>query len=111
MRIKYLKWFLIIFSFFYSHFALAKIRPGESFGDLANDLLGPVTVISDFVGTAAWIVGFSCLFASLFRYLQYRVNPLASPISTVIVLLVLGILLLCLPFTYLLTGTGIPFPP
>jgi hypothetical protein len=89
---------------------MAKIRPGESFGDLANDLLGPVTVLSDFVGTASWIVGFSCLFASLFRYLQYRVNPLAAPISTVIVLLVLGILLLCLPFTYLLTGTGIPFP-
>ncbi len=111
MRINYFRWFLFISSVLYSKLTLAAIKSGESFGDLANDMLGPVTVLSDFVGTASWIIGFSCLFASLFRYLQYRVNPLAAPISTVIVLLVLGILLLCLPFTYLLTGTGIPFPP
>jgi hypothetical protein len=82
----------------------------QSIGKFATELMEPVGILSDFVSTTAFIIGFSCLFASFLRFMQYRVNPLASPISTVIVLFVLGIVLLCLPFTYLLIGTGIPFP-
>jgi hypothetical protein len=50
------------------------------------------------------------IFGAFMRYKQHRINPLAAPMGGVIVLLILGILLICLPFTYLLTGAGIPFP-
>lgn len=81
----------------------------ESIGEVAKQLMEPVTVLSSFIGNGSIIVGVMSLFGALMRYMQHRVNPLASPISTVIVLLILGIVLVCLPFTYLLTGAGIPF--
>ena len=81
----------------------------ESIGEVAGQLMEPVTILSDFIGNGSIVVGVMSLFGALMRYMQYRVNPLASPISTVIVLFVLGIVLVCLPFTYLLTGAGIPF--
>jgi len=79
-------------------------------GEVAGQLLEPAGVLSDFVGTAAWIIGFTCVFAAFFRYMQYRVNPVATPLSSVLFLLVIGIVLISLPFAYLLTGEGVPFP-
>jgi hypothetical protein len=81
-----------------------------SIGGFAASLIAPVDVLSDFVGTAALIVGSSCLFGSVIRYMHHRVNPLAFPISTVVVLFILGVVLVCLPFMYKLTGYGIPYP-
>jgi len=80
-----------------------------SIGGFANEMMGPVSMLSDFIGTASIIVGISCLFASFLRFMQYRVNPLASPISTVVVLIILGIATLLLPFLYKLLGYGVPF--
>lgn len=81
----------------------------ESIGQVAGQLMEPVTILSNFIGNGSIIVGVMALFGALMRYMQHRVNPLASPISTVIILFILGIVLICLPFTYLLTGAGIPF--
>lgn len=81
-----------------------------SIGDLANDLMEPVSILSDFIGTGSLIIGITCLFGAFLRYMQYRVNPLMSPMSTVIVLLILGLLLVCVPFLYKVLGYGLPFP-
>lgn len=79
-------------------------------GGMAEHLLEPVSVVSDFIGTASIVVGAACLFGSVIRYTQYRVNPLAFPLSTVVVLFIIGVILVLLPFTYKLTGYGIPYP-
>lgn len=81
----------------------------DGFGYIAQSLIEPVNVISEFVATGAIIVGVSFIFSGFLRYLQYRVNPMASPISTVVVLLVMGVVLVCLPLAYKLTGAGIPY--
>jgi RsiW-degrading membrane proteinase PrsW (M82 family) len=81
----------------------------SGFGAMANNLMEPVTIVSNFMASASIVIGVTCLFAGLIRYMQYRVNPLANPISTVIWLLVLGVVLLLLPFVYMLTESGIPF--
>lgn len=81
----------------------------ESIGEYAADLVEPVNILSNFVSSACLIIGTMMLVAALMRYLQYRVNPLASPMSTVITFLILGTLLDALPFVYLLLGAGIPF--
>lgn len=92
----------------------APVTPSNTTGSLAigavaNNLLQPVEMLSGFFSGASVIIGMSCLFGAFVRYRQYRTNPLASPISTVITLLVLGILLLLLPLVYKLTVSGIPF--
>ncbi len=84
-------------------------RCAQGIGHFAGELVEPVTILSNFISTGSFIVGVMLLVSALMRYMQYRVNPLASPISTVIVLLVLGIMLVSLPFVYLLIGAGIPF--
>ncbi len=43
------------------------------------------------------------VFSSFLRYLRYRQNPLAAPLSSVVTLLVIGLALLCLPLIYMLT--------
>lgn len=79
------------------------------FGNVATNLLVPVHLVTSFLYGMSIVIGLVCLFAAFVRYMQYRVNPLANPISTVVTLLILGILLLVLPLVYKLTESGVPF--
>ncbi|MHB1948264.1 MAG: hypothetical protein ACYCQI_09150 [Gammaproteobacteria bacterium] len=78
-------------------------------GKVASNILEPVLIVSDFVCSASIIIGVSSLFGAFLKYMQHRVNPLAAPMSTVVVMLVVGIVLVALPFVYLLTENGIPY--
>ena len=80
-----------------------------SIGQFASELMEPVSVLNKFISTGSILVGVMCLFAAFFRYLQYRVNPLAQPIGSVIVLFILGLALLGLPFVHILFDLH-PFP-
>lgn len=79
------------------------------YGAVANNLMVPVTIVSNALSSIAIIVGITSLFAALLKYLQHRENPLAHPISVVITLLLIGIALVLLPLVYKLTVSGIPF--
>lgn len=102
---RYLMFFIGIF-----WYGVSMAANDQSIGKFATELMEPVGILSDFVSTTALIIGFSCIFAAFLRYMQYRVNPLASPISTVIFLFILGLALLGMPFLYKIVNTGIPFP-
>ena len=78
-------------------------------GKMAENILLPINIVSDFLCTASIIVGCCALFGAAMKYLQYRVNPLIAPLSTIIILLIVGVMLLCLPFVYKLTENGIPY--
>ena len=78
-------------------------------GGMANNLMEPVGLMSDFIGSGCILIGASFLFASLIKYIEHRRSPLMVPISTVVFLLIAGIVLLGLPFLYLLTGYGVPY--
>ena len=89
-------------------FAAFTQRP-SGFGAVANNLMEPVTIVSSLIDTGSIVIGISCLFAAFLRYMQYRVNPLATPISTVVYLLIFGVILTALPLLYMFTESGIPF--
>lgn len=78
-------------------------------GRIAENILQPVNIVSDFICTASMIVGICSLFGAFLKYMQHRVNPLVAPMSTIVILLVIGIVLTCLPFVYLLTENRIPY--
>lgn len=99
---------LLIMLYVMPYVALAATQPA-GIGGFAKGLIEPVEILSNFISTGCFIIGIMLLMSALLRYLQYRVNPLASPIGTVFILLFLGIVLICLPFLYLLLGAGIPF--
>ena len=93
--------------FFISQAAFA-IGP-LSFGQIAENITEPIEVVSGFVSVGCLIVGVACLFASIVKYVEYRRNPLATPLSKVIWFFIIGLLFLILPFAYIITENGIPF--
>lgn len=81
----------------------------EGLGDVADNILQPISVFSNFLGTICLVIGGSFLFASIIKYFEHRRSPLTVPMSTVVFLFIAGIILVCLPFLYILTGYGVPF--
>lgn len=82
-------------------------QPG--LGGVASNMLEPVTFASDFVGTACLVIGIGFILASIIKYIEHRRSPLMVPISTVIFLLIAGVILVLLPFLPMVTGSGVPY--
>lgn len=78
-------------------------------GGVAQNMMDPVGLFSDFIYTGCFVIGGSFLFASIIKYREHRRSPLMVPISTVIFLLVAGLLLLLLPFLAYLDSSGIRY--
>lgn len=78
----------------------------EGIGQYAEGLMEPVSILSEFINSAAIIMGLCLLFAAILKYKQHKINPLYAPMGTVIWLLILGIVLLCLPLLYYKLSTS-----
>lgn len=90
-------------------FALGQSTDGSGIGQVALNMMEPVSLFSDFVLTGCFLIGGSFLFAAIIKYFEHRRSPLMVPISTVIFLLIAGILLILLPFLPMLSGTGMHY--
>lgn len=75
-------------------------------GGVAQNLMDPVGLFSDFVYSGCIIIGGSFVFASVIKYFEHKRSPLMVPISTVIFLFIAGALLLLLPFLSYLNTHG-----
>lgn len=84
-------------------------NPRAGIGLVAGNLMEPVGVLSDFVHSACFIIGGSFLFACIIKYFEHRRSPLMVPISTVVFLLIAGIILICLPFVAYITENGVHY--
>lgn len=73
-------------------------------GSVAQNILEPVLIVNSFLFSTCIVLGVSFLFASIIKYIEHRRSPLLVPISTVVFLVVAGIVLILLPFLPLLTG-------
>lgn len=85
------------------------VPTGVAIGAVANNLLEPVAILSSFLSGASFILGITSLFSAFLRYKHHRNNPLAYPISSIVLMFALGSILLLLPLTYKLTESGVPF--
>jgi len=93
---------LLVPSMAFSH----TTKKAAGFGYMAENIMEPVSIVSDFVASASLVIGVTFLFGAFFRYMQHRVNPLAIPLSSSMVLFFLGIFLLALPYAYKLSTMG-----
>src|SRR5688572_13054181 len=98
-----LNYFLVLFFVVAANAAFS-----ADLGQVADNLLEPVSVLSNFIGSASIVLGISFLFAALLKYMQHRISPLEVPISTIVMLVIMGVVLLLLPLAYKLTGSGVP---
>lgn len=94
---------LASFALFSVYFSQAQARVSGA-GALADDMLDPIGLFSKFVNAGCIIIGVGFIFASIVKYFEHRRSPLMVPISTVIFLLLAGIVLLAIPaFSYFYT--------
>lgn len=91
-----------------SVFAYHSAQP-VGFGGMALEILGPVTLLSDFVSTAALVIGAMMLMGSFIRYTRYRRNPLEAPLSSVIVLFIIGACLVALAVVHMVYENDFAF--
>lgn len=75
-------------------------------GEVALNATEPLQNVAGFVAVGSLLVAIFCFFAAIIRYFSYRSNPLAVPFGKVMWLVIMGLLLLILPFSYMLTGNG-----
>ncbi len=68
-----------------------------SFGDVAENLLGPTAAIAQLMHAFCYIAGLGFLLGGTLQVKNYKDNPQQVRISTPITLLLLGVALLALP--------------
>lgn len=90
-----------VLGFFVLLFSCAALADtGSGIGDFADWLMMPTGLLLDFVKAASFLIGLICVFSAWMRFMQYRINPLMSPLSTVVLLLVIGIVLILWPHVH-----------
>jgi hypothetical protein len=75
-------------------------------GIMASNIIGPLEMASSFVAVACLLVSVSCLFAAVVKYFAHRRNPLAVPMGKVVWLIIVAIMLLLIPVSFVLSGHG-----
>lgn len=105
---------VVLFSIFINTYAASEHTANEEtkikttgLGEVAENLMEPVKYAFNFVQTGCFVLGTSFLFAALIKYIEHRRSPLMVPISTVIFLIIAGIILILLPFLSLITESGL----
>lgn len=81
----------------------------EGIGAVAKNMMDPVTLFSDMVYTGCIVIGGSFLFASVVKYFEHRRSPLMVSMSTVVFLVIAGLLLLLLPFLSYIDSNAVQY--
>ena len=66
-------------------------------GDAAENLMGPTEVITKFVLFACYVVGIALCLAAIAQYKIHRQSPKLVPLTTPILLVLIGIILIFIP--------------
>lgn len=70
-------------------------------GGIANDIMEPVGFFNNVVNAGCIILGTSFIFASVVKYFEHKRSPLMVTTSTIVFLLIGGLVLLAIPiFNY-----------
>jgi len=72
----------------------------QTLGDVSENVLIPLSHFRRAFVTIAVLVGVFFIFSAFMRYLRYRENQQEVPISTVIVYLLVGLVMIGLAFVY-----------
>lgn len=83
--------------------AMAAQRSG--YGGVATNILEPVTAFSNFMAVFCLAAGAAFLFAGFMRYWEHVRNSQHVTLGSVIFLLLVGVCLMLIPFSYLVNSS------
>lgn len=81
-----------------SCFALTALGGAASLGGVAQNVMGPVSGLSKIVNAICYVAGTGFLLGGVLQYRYHRENPQQVRISTPIVLVILGLIIIGIPF-------------
>ena len=88
-------WFWVIFLMISTSIWAQKSNV-SNLGSVAKNLNQQVDLVSNFVYSACLLLGVAFLFASFVKYLEHRKSPLMVTMSTVVFLIIAGIVFVLL---------------
>lgn len=77
---------------------------GPSIGDMAKNIFMPTEILTKLLLVACYVIGTGLIFASLAQYRIHRQSPKLVPLTTPILLLILGIICVLIPYSTQLFG-------
>lgn len=72
-------------------------------GEVADNIRGPFEMARYFFNAGSYVLGIGFLIGSFFRFLKFRYNPQEAPLSSVIMLFLVGIAFILVPLSYQLS--------
>lgn len=78
----------------------------QSLGDVAENLMGPTSIVTKLVDITCYIIGMAFVLVAFAQYKIHRQSPKLVPLTTPVLLLVLGICALLVPYVTKVTETG-----
>jgi hypothetical protein len=76
----------------------------NTLGQAADGLFGPVSVVTMLMELACYIIGTSFCIGAIMQYRIHRQNPKLTPLMTPVIMLVVGVLLILMPYFSVLPG-------
>lgn len=77
-----------------------------SLGEAADNMLGPIDLVRRALASGAVIIGVWFIMNAFFRYQRFRQNPQESPLSSVFIYIILGVVFIVTPLVYHLSVTS-----
>lgn len=74
------------------------VLAGSTFGDVAENLMQPTELITKIVMVVCYVVGIALILSAFAQYKIHRQNPKLVPLTTPIVMAVLGIIAMLIPY-------------
>jgi Ca2+/H+ antiporter len=80
-------------------------------GQITDNMMGPIMVIAKIMADVSVAVGVGLLIGSVLQYAAYRRNPSQVRLTTPIFLVIMGIILIAIPFVvHYYSGYVAPLP-
>jgi len=87
-------------------FLSSAVMADTTLGDVAQNLLGPTSIVTKVMMLACYLVGAILVFLALAQYKIHRQSPKLVPLATPITMLVLGVVALLIPYVTKQFETG-----
>lgn len=79
---------------------------GASLGGITGNLIGPATGLGHMMNAVCYVIGLGFLLVGLLQYKYHRENPQQVKISTPIVLVLIGVIMIAVPFIAMMSESG-----
>jgi hypothetical protein len=94
---------MLLFSIGFLSMSAAWADYSGGLGAVADNIRGPFEVARYFFNAGSYVLGIGFLIGGFFRFLKFRYNPQEAPLSSVIVLFLVGVTFILIPLTYQLS--------